>query len=94
MDFGDFYVGFIGEYNKWVPVSPQRFTGFDQNYYRATISMRGVVNEIVAMRFLVHKKVISCFKTHILIITSMRLGTRLLTILVAQSPDPDERRSR
>ena len=63
MQLGDSYVGFAGEFNKWVPVSPQRFNGLDRNTDSVTISMSGVVGEVIAMRFLVQLKVGSCFLT-------------------------------
>ena len=63
MQLGDNYVGFGGEYTKWVPVSPQRFNGLDRNPDRVTISMSGVVGEIIEMRLLVQMKVVNigCF---------------------------------
>ena len=57
MQLGDSYVGFAGEFNKWVPVSPQRFNGLDRNADSVTISMSGVVGEVIEMRFLVQLKV-------------------------------------
>lgn len=57
MQLGDTYIGFAGEFNKWVPVSPQRFTDFDRNNERVTIGMVGVPDESVDMRFLVQTKV-------------------------------------
>ena len=63
MQLGDSYVGFAGEFNKWVPVSPQRFNGLDRNADSVTISMSGVVGEVVEMRFLVQLKVVLLFLT-------------------------------
>ena len=58
MQLGDNYVGFGGEYTKWVPVSPHRFNGLDRSPDRVTTSMSVVVGEIVSMLFLVQMKVV------------------------------------
>ena len=52
-ELGKTKISFVGEFDKWTAVSPQRFTGFDMNHERVYVSMQGTPNELVSFRFIV-----------------------------------------
>ena len=53
---GDNEVAFSGELDKWVMVSPNRFTDIDLNSDRVYIYFKGTPTEIVNMQFVVQAK--------------------------------------
>ena len=50
---GNFEVSFVGEIDKWCPVSPQRFYNLEIDSNRLAIFMKGTPGEIVSVQFAV-----------------------------------------
>ena len=48
---GNFEVSFIGEVDKWCPVSPQRFYNVEISSHHLTIYLKGTPGEIVNLQF-------------------------------------------
>ena len=48
---GNFEVSFIGEIDKWCPVSPQRFYNIEIDSNRLIIFLKGTPDEIVTLQF-------------------------------------------